>query len=220
MYNSCVRQDLTHPGRTDACLLCVVDKTHVKEPIIPSTGRPCVQACLLAGEDSTIQVFAAWRNDRYRVIRSNHNNLIQNRDLRKSFVADPCFQESAARILFENRRRTLFFSVEKNGLDFPIRRILRRIRKQGDPFALPVRSGSRILRDRPFESILLGGEERTRTVNPRLAKPVLCQLSYFPSITKQSIYVGLSRLELLTPRLSSVCSNQLSYRPEKHEQSL
>src|SRR5262245_26649483 len=27
--------------------------------------------------------------------------------------------------------------------------------------------------------------------------------------------VGLSRFELLTPRLSSVCSNQLSYRPLK-----
>src|SRR5262245_33399167 len=26
--------------------------------------------------------------------------------------------------------------------------------------------------------------------------------------------VGLSRFELLTPRLSSVCSNQLSYRPQ------
>ena len=26
--------------------------------------------------------------------------------------------------------------------------------------------------------------------------------------------VGLRRLELLTPRLSSVCSNQLSYRPD------
>ena len=26
--------------------------------------------------------------------------------------------------------------------------------------------------------------------------------------------VGLSRFELLTPRLSSVCSNQLSYRPD------
>ena len=25
--------------------------------------------------------------------------------------------------------------------------------------------------------------------------------------------VGLTRLELVTPRLSSVCSNQLSYRP-------
>ena len=28
--------------------------------------------------------------------------------------------------------------------------------------------------------------------------------------------VGLSRFELLTPRLSSVCSNQLSYRPLQH----
>lgn len=28
--------------------------------------------------------------------------------------------------------------------------------------------------------------------------------------------VGLGRLELPTPRLSSVCSNQLSYRPLKH----
>ena len=27
--------------------------------------------------------------------------------------------------------------------------------------------------------------------------------------------VGLSRFELLTPRLSSVCSNQLSYRPRR-----
>jgi hypothetical protein len=30
--------------------------------------------------------------------------------------------------------------------------------------------------------------------------------------SRQSV-VGLSRFELLTPRLSSVCSNQLSYRP-------
>src|SRR5688500_1984032 len=28
--------------------------------------------------------------------------------------------------------------------------------------------------------------------------------------------VGLGRFELPTPRLSSVCSNQLSYRPTKH----
>jgi hypothetical protein len=31
--------------------------------------------------------------------------------------------------------------------------------------------------------------------------------------------VGLSRFELLTPRLSSVCSNQLSYRPKPTESS-
>src|SRR6476469_9547015 len=30
------------------------------------------------------------------------------------------------------------------------------------------------------------------------------------------IMVGLGRLELPTPRLSSVCSNQLSYRPAIH----
>ena len=29
--------------------------------------------------------------------------------------------------------------------------------------------------------------------------------------------VGLGRLELPTPRLSSVCSNQLSYRPDLYE---
>ncbi len=33
--------------------------------------------------------------------------------------------------------------------------------------------------------------------------------------------VGLTRLELVTPRLSSVCSNQLSYRPsDTHEEQL
>ena len=31
--------------------------------------------------------------------------------------------------------------------------------------------------------------------------------------------MGLSRFELLTPRLSSVCSNQLSYRPDNRLQS-
>ena len=78
-------------------------------------------------------------------------------------------------------------------------------------------------RNRHRISFFSCGEERTRTVNPRLAKPVLCQLSYFPVLNRtpsSSLIVGLSRLELLTPRLSSVCSNQLSYRPEKQEQSL
>jgi hypothetical protein len=36
---------------------------------------------------------------------------------------------------------------------------------------------------------------------------------YQPSLEERRL-VGLSRFELLTPRLSSVCSNQLSYRPE------
>ena len=35
----------------------------------------------------------------------------------------------------------------------------------------------------------------------------------FASIRERRL-VGLSRFELLTPRLSSVCSNQLSYRPQ------
>ena len=30
--------------------------------------------------------------------------------------------------------------------------------------------------------------------------------------------MGLGRFELPTPRLSSVCSNQLSYRPERYLQ--
>ena len=41
--------------------------------------------------------------------------------------------------------------------------------------------------------------------------------SHSASVTRQQVLlcnlVGLSRFELLTPRLSSVCSNQLSYRP-------
>ena len=40
-------------------------------------------------------------------------------------------------------------------------------------------------------------------------------LVYQPS-SKSGRLVGLSRFELLTPRLSSVCSNQLSYRPGLH----
>ena len=35
----------------------------------------------------------------------------------------------------------------------------------------------------------------------------------FPASTYQLVMVGLTRFELVTPRLSSVCSNQLSYRP-------
>lgn len=83
-----------------------------------------------------------------------------------------------------------------------------------------------------------GGAERDRTADPLLAKQVLSQLSYSPSssitsrtkpqgsatihIACHSIIpnphshmqmVGPGRLELPTPRLSSVCSNQLSYGP-------
>jgi hypothetical protein len=50
---------------------------------------------------------------------------------------------------------------------------------------------------------------------------ITSQQASFPSVfqLKEDLItsgelVGLSRFELLTPRLSSVCSNQLSYRPE------
>jgi hypothetical protein len=48
---------------------------------------------------------------------------------------------------------------------------------------------------------------------------MLSQLSYgpfcltFSLLDRPALLVGLGRLELPTPRLSSVCSNQLSYRP-------
>ena len=82
-----------------------------------------------------------------------------------------------------------------------------------------------------------GGAERDRTADPLLAKQVLSQLSYspiqldHPSLINQARQqfastnslnpnphshmqmVGPGRLELPTPRLSSVCSNQLSYGP-------
>ena len=54
-----------------------------------------------------------------------------------------------------------------------------------------------------------GGGDRNRTDDPLLAKQVLSQLSYTPD----DLVVGLGGLEPPTPRLSSVCSNQLSYRP-------
>ena len=86
-----------------------------------------------------------------------------------------------------------------------------------------------------------GGACRDRTDDPLLAKQVLSQLSYSPiqvapqgynqeirqrlnhksiqtvqnhqmrSKAQRQIVVGPGRLELPTPRLSSVCSNRLSY---------
>ncbi len=52
------------------------------------------------------------------------------------------------------------------------------------------------------------GDGRTRTDDPLLAKQVLSQLSYAPS---RHPVVGQGGFEPPTPRLSSVCSNQLSY---------
>ena len=51
------------------------------------------------------------------------------------------------------------------------------------------------------------GDEGTRTPGLLRAREALSQLSYIP------LKVGLSRLELLTFRLSDGCSNRLSYRP-------
>jgi hypothetical protein len=64
----------------------------------------------------------------------------------------------------------------------------------------------------------LGGADRVRTDDPRLAKPVLSQLSYSPktfSGLPRAPLVGLGRFELPTSRLSGVRSNQLSYRPRQ-----
>src|SRR5262245_48502954 len=88
-----------------------------------------------------------------------------------------------------------------------------------------------------------GGADRDRTGDPRLAKPVLSQLSYSPearfapspkpaeaaashestvdelrsflvrSSAREAGMVGLGRVELPTSRLSGVRSNHLSYRP-------
>src|SRR5574343_2015136 len=57
-------------------------------------------------------------------------------------------------------------------------------------------------------TFLSGGASRDRTDDPLLAKQVLSQLSYGPSIL-----VGLGGLEPPTSPLSGVRSNHLSYRP-------
>ena len=65
----------------------------------------------------------------------------------------------------------------------------------------------------------VGGADRNRTDDLRLARAALSQLSYSPAgplrpnrATRLRL-VGLGRLELPTSRLSGVRSNQLSYRP-------
>ena len=65
---------------------------------------------------------------------------------------------------------------------------------------------------------LIGGDNRARTGNPRLAKAVLSQLSYIPETLENCLQnlVGLDRFELSTSRLSGVRSYQLSYRPDKN----
>ena len=59
---------------------------------------------------------------------------------------------------------------------------------------------------------ITGGGERFRTDDLLLAKQALYLLSYTP-FSSPSQMVGRGGLEPPTPRLSSVCSNQLSYQP-------
>jgi hypothetical protein len=72
----------------------------------------------------------------------------------------------------------------------------------------------------PFYSLICryspNGDERDRTANPRLAKPVLSQLSYVP---EHYPLVGAPRLELGTSALSGPRSNQLSYAPARPQTS-
>ena len=86
---------------------------------------------------------------------------------------------------------------------------------------------------------LIGGGERDRTDDLLLAKQALSQLSYTPLRRQRGaqprhhrdaapvpacpefrpLMVGLVGFEPTTPRLSSVCSDQLSYRPRVSEHS-
>jgi hypothetical protein len=58
-----------------------------------------------------------------------------------------------------------------------------------------------------------GGGYRDRTCYLLNANQALSQMSKSPI----ELLVGRERLELSTPPLSRVCSNQLSYRPYKKE---
>ena len=69
-----------------------------------------------------------------------------------------------------------------------------------------------------------GGAGRDRTDDLKLAKLALSQLSYGPEPqicpqARPAKLVGPVRFELTTPRLSSVCSNQLSYEPDTGRQA-
>ena len=68
---------------------------------------------------------------------------------------------------------------------------------------------------RAFGATAKNGGDRIRTDDPLLAKQVLSQLSYTPTKPEvrptKATLVGQGGFEPPTPRLSSVCSNQLSY---------
>ena len=65
----------------------------------------------------------------------------------------------------------------------------------------------------PRQSRGFGGARRDRTDDLKLAKLPLSQLSYGPVLVVLQRVVGPGGLEPPTSRLSSACSNQLSYRP-------
>ena len=81
------------------------------------------------------------------------------------------------------------------------------IHRNPDPFASP-RSSQSLPQHQNN-----GGGDRDRTDDPLLAKQVLSQLSYTPKreASWAPNLVGQGGFEPPTPRLSSVCSNQLSY---------
>jgi hypothetical protein len=91
---------------------------------------------------------------------------------------------------------------------------------EGELLKLPPGDYSLMSASRPSPLTRTGnnGDNRIRTGDPLLAKQVLYQLSYVPSMIigtnacrHQHLMVGQGGLEPPTPRLSSVCSNQLSY---------
>ena len=66
---------------------------------------------------------------------------------------------------------------------------------------------------KPSRNLDLGGGDRDRTDDLRLAKPSLSQLSYAPSRRAADELVGRVGLEPTTSPLSGVRSNHLSYQP-------
>src|SRR5262245_45088705 len=81
--------------------------------------------------------------------------------------------------------------------------------RQAPPIRLPRREGRSLASVRTLVA-RVGGADRVRTGDLRLARAALSQLSYSPLIFE---VVGLSGFEPLTSRLSAVRSSQLSYRP-------